>query len=126
MSNHYGEREKKGLALKFVFKFIVLFSIVLLALFLVGSYCTEKTYVAKVCEKHIDIFNNGSKLYVAVEFNGDFKDFIVNNSLLKWRWNSSEDYEKIELNKTYSFTVTGWRLPLFNLYENIIEFKEVY
>ena len=125
MSNNYDEREKKTLVLKCIFRFIVLISIISLVVFITKSYYTERTYIAKVCEKNINIFKDKSHLFVTIESNGHLKNFVVDNSLLKWRWNSAEDYDKIVVNRTYSFTVIGWRLPLFDLYENIIEFEEM-
>ncbi|ANQ47991.1 DUF1523 family protein [Flammeovirga yaeyamensis] len=45
-----------------------------------------------------------------------------------WIWfkfNSSDVYAKIQQNKTYNFSIVGFRFPIFSMYPNIITVEEV-
>lgn len=48
----------------------------------------------------------------------------MEDTLIKGRWNTADDYAEIEIGETYSFTVIGWRIPFMSEYENIIEFQK--
>ncbi len=43
----------------------------------------------------------------------------VNNSFWYWKWNSIEDWHKIEENKQIFIKYYGWRLPLLGLFPNV-------
>lgn len=45
----------------------------------------------------------------------------VTDSLLKWRWNSSDVYASIEVGETYNMEIAGFRVPLLSMYPNIYE-----
>jgi hypothetical protein len=51
--------------------------------------------------------------------------FSVEDTLFYLRFNSSDDYAKIQAGKTYKFRVTGLRIPISSMYENIVEITEI-
>ena len=52
------------------------------------------------------------------------KHYNVNNSLWYWKWNSLEDWHKLEPNKDIIIKYYGLRVPLFGLFPNIIMSKQ--
>ncbi len=94
--------------------------------FLIGSYYSPKEYLVTVTDKDIKNSSDDSKYLVFTELeNGETRVFSVQDSLIKWRFDSSDDYAEIEIGKTYRVEVIGWRIPLFSQYENIIECYQV-
>lgn len=49
----------------------------------------------------------------------------ITDTLLRGRFDSSDEYAAIEIGKTYKFTVVGKRIPIFSMYPNILSHKEV-
>ena len=47
------------------------------------------------------------------------KHYNVNNSLWYWKWNSIEDWHKLETNKPTTIQYYGYRIPLFGVFPNI-------
>ena len=66
-----------------------------------------------------------TKTYTATVTDGTTRVFSVEDTLIKWRWNSSDVYAQIKVGKTYKFEVIGWRIGFFSKYENVITFSEV-
>ena len=90
------------------------------------SYYSEKTYTATVTDKDIKNYDSSSKFLVFTKTeNGETRVFSVEDTLIKGRWNSADDYAEIEVGETYTFTVIGWRIPFFSEYENVIEFQKM-
>lgn len=51
----------------------------------------------------------------------DVETFEVTDSLIHFRFNSSDYYGSIQRDQTYTFTVVGWRIPLMSMHRNIID-----
>ena len=66
-------------------------------------------------DKYIVFIDDGSGRAIPLE---------VTDSLLKWRFNSSDVWGNIEVDKTYSFEVGGSRLGIFSWYPNIYSYEE--
>ena len=49
----------------------------------------------------------------------------ITDSLLRWRWNSSDVYAGVKEGKKYSFEVGGSRVPILSWYPNIYGYKEI-
>lgn len=49
----------------------------------------------------------------------------VGDTLLFWRWDSSDVYGRLVVGKTYRATLQGWRIPIFSMYPNILDPVEV-
>ena len=92
----------------------------------IAANYNEQTYVATVTDKDVKNYNNSSKYLVFTKTeDGETRVFSVEDSLLRFRWNSSDVYGEIEVGKTYRFTVVGFRIEILSMYENIIDFEEI-
>jgi hypothetical protein len=49
----------------------------------------------------------------------------VEDSVLFWRWDSSDVYGRLTIGKTYRATLQGWRIPILSMYPNILDPVEV-
>ena len=121
--NYYGRRNS-GLGLKVLIG-IGIALVILIAIPCCKSYYSEKTYTATVTDKDIKNYDSSSKFLVFTKTeDGATKVFSMEDTLIKGRWNTADDYAEIEIGKTYTFTVIGWRIPFMSEYENIIEFQK--
>lgn len=57
--------------------------------------------------------------------NGKTYVFEDTDTLFRWKFNSSDVYGALKEGDTYELTVIGFRVHIFNWYENIIDFKAV-
>jgi len=69
-------------------------------------------------DKKYTFTRNGFTEFMIVDHTG--KHYNVNNSLWYWKWNSIEDWNKLETNKQTLVKYYGWRVPIFGLFPNII------
>lgn len=121
--NYYG-RKNRGLGLK-VLIIIGIIIVILIAIPCCKSYYSEKTYTATVTDKDIKNYDSSSKFLVFTKTeDGETRVFSMEDTLVKGRWNTANDYAEIEVGETYIFTVIGWRIPFMSEYENIIEFQK--
>ena len=49
------------------------------------------------------------------------RHFNINNSLWYWKWDSLEDWSKINKDDTLYVRYYGWRIPIFGIFPNIIQ-----
>lgn len=69
---------------------------------------------------------NGSDVYLIYgETDGNVSVYQITDSLLAFRFNSSDVYAGIKVGKTYKFTVKGDRVRLFSWYPNVYNVREV-
>lgn len=66
----------------------------------------------RVCGREAD-----SCKYLVFTDGGTFENV---DTILAWKWNSSDVYGNLKPGREYTFTVQGWRLPFFSTYPNII------
>lgn len=119
--NYYG-RKNRVLG---VISIGIVIVILLIAIPCWKSYYSEKTYTATVTDKDIKNYDSSSKFLVFTKTeDGVTRVFSMEDTLIKGRWNTADDYGKIEVGETYTFTVIGWRIPFMSEYENIIEFQK--
>lgn len=57
--------------------------------------------------------------------NGKTYVFEDTDTLFRWKFNSSDVFGALKEGETYELTVIGFRVHIFNWYENIIDFKVV-
>jgi hypothetical protein len=55
----------------------------------------------------------------------DVTTYEVEDSVIFWRWDSSDVYGRLAVGKTYRATLQGYRIPFFSLYPNIISPIEI-
>ena len=83
---------------------------------------TAEHKLIKVSKKY-KFDRNGFTEFMIIDYNGNH--YNVNNSVWHWKWNSIEDWHKIETSKEISIKYYGWRMPLFGLFPNIIMTRRV-
>ena len=106
---------------------IVVIALIVIVCIIVGAvnYYSTKTYTATVTDKYVKNYDDSVYLVSTELEDGSVRVFAVEDTLLKWRWNSSDVYAQIKVGKTYKFEVIGWRIGFFSNYENIINFSEI-
>jgi hypothetical protein len=82
----------------------------------VRTVTTRVTDKQRVCES-----NGGSCKYLIYTDSGTYKD---TDSMIFGKFRSSDLYGNIQRGKTYTFKVSGWRLPFFSGYPNIISIQK--
>jgi len=80
---------------------------------------SEETITVAVKEKERVASRNSSKylIFCRVEV------FECTDSLLFWKWDSSDIYGSLERGHAYRVRVVGWRLPFMSMYRNILEIE---
>lgn len=76
-------------------------------------------------QKKYQFDKNGFTKFMIIDHTG--KHYNVNNSFWYWKWNSIEDWHKLETNKDNLDIVIkyyGWRSPLFGMFPKIIRINE--
>ena len=69
-------------------------------------------------DKKYKFVRNGFTEFMIIDQNG--QHYNVNNSFWYLKWNSNEDWHKIETNNKIKIKYYGWRVPLFGMFPNII------
>ena len=83
---------------------------------------TDKERVTtQVAEGQID----SKYLIYGEDENGKTYVFEDTDTLFRWKFNSSDVFGALKEGETYELTVIGFRVHIFNWYENIIDFKAV-
>lgn len=104
---------------------ILIFLIIVVAVtaidFIGSSYYSEDKITGTVLDKE-RVVKDQSSYYLIYT---DTETFTIQDSTIKWRFDSSDVYGHIEEGKTYEFTVFGWRSGFFSMYRNIISYEEV-
>ncbi len=83
----------------------------------VYAFGTSETKFIKIKEKY-KFDRNGFTEFMIIDENDNH--YNVNNSVWYWKWNSIEDWHKIETSKQIDIKYYGWRVPLLGLFPNII------
>ena len=121
---YYSSRRSSSRVIGLIVVIVVVAIIV--AIPLCSSYFTTKTYTVTVTDKEVKNYSDSSTYLVFTKLdNGETKVFEIEDSLFKLRFDSSDVYAQIEIDKTYQIEVIGWRIPFFSEYENIMTFREV-
>ena len=81
------------------------------------AFGTAETKFIKLKQKYT-FDRNGFTEFMIIDENGNH--YNVNNSVWYWKWDSIEDWHKLETSKDISIKYYGWRVPFFGLFPNII------
>lgn len=84
---------------------------------MVYTFETLENKIINVTKKY-KYTKNGFTEFMVIDSKGNH--YNVNNSLWLWKWDSIEDWNKIETNKYFLVKYYGIRFPLFGLFPNII------
>ena len=77
-----------------------------------------------ITDKVVKNYDNDSKYLVFTEdAYGNVETYEITDSLLKFRFNSSDVYAALKVGSTYRLTIGGWRNNFFSWYPNIYEYK---
>lgn len=72
-----------------------------------------------------EIVGNNDHYMIFCEENGKFITYTLDDSFWYLQWNTSDIYATIEVGHTYQVKVSGFRIPLLSMYQNIVDIKEV-
>lgn len=113
-------------------KFLQLLPCLCIALIVAGVGCftvfNDHEVVATVVDKAVKVDvapkegGGASSYYLIFTDKGVFKN---TDEPFRWKFDSSNFYAKIRVGETYRFTLIGWRIPFFSVYENIIKAESV-
>jgi hypothetical protein len=81
------------------------------------AFGTAETKFIKLKQKYT-FDRNGFTEFMIIDDNGNH--YNVNNSVWYWKWDSIEDWHKLETSKEIAIKYYGWRVPLLGLFPNII------
>lgn len=95
---------------------VVIISISILAIGLI-AYLTDEWVEVYVKDKERITESQSGKYLIFT----DKEVFENTDSILYWKFNSSDFYSEIEKEQTYKFRVYGFRIPFLSWYRNIIE-----
>lgn len=86
----------------------------------------EHTHTVTVTDKErIALNSSGYYLIFCEDKQGNYYEFKDEDIFIRGKFDSSRMYNMIKPNKTYKFTVVGFRFPLFSWYQNIINVEEI-
>lgn len=109
---------------------IILFAIIIASAIILNLWkpinkaVNERTVTVSVTDKNVKRSDDDDKyLIYTLDEDGETQVFEITDSLLKWRWNSSDLYAKIEVGNTYKFTICGYRWRFMSIYPNIYKIK---
>ncbi|MFW6001845.1 MAG: DUF1523 family protein [archaeon] len=106
----------------FKIMFISILGLILLAFISTPIYVygTSDTVTIQVEDKE-RIMTDDESYYLVF---GKDEVFSNRDSLLKWKFNSSDIQRDLKEDNTYEVEVYGWRIPFLSSYRNIVEIKE--
>lgn len=92
-------------------------------LFICGSFLhlsyslgTSDFKYSKIIKKYKMVRNGFTDFMIITD---DEKHYNVNNSLWYWKWNSIEDWHKMQEGDTIYFDYYGWRIDFLGIFPNI-------
>ena len=106
--------------------YVIIIIVILLVTVAPGiiKVCNTQTWVVTVTDK--DRMSDKNKYLVyTFDQSGESRVFEITDSLFMGRFDSSDDYNMIEVGKTYQFTTGGYRIPILSMYPNIYEYTIV-
>ena len=95
---------------------VILFILVALGYDFIYSITYSDTTI-KVKDKWVDVQNKEGKYLIGTE-SGEV--FIIQDTLINMRYDSSTLYNKISVGQTCKIHTNGWRLPILSDYRNIL------
>ena len=102
---------------------LIIITIIITLIFMIYpiSYAlTSGKEVIVIKEKWVKYHGDDAK-YLISSTNGQV--FQITDTIIKWRWDSSNLYADLDTGETCNIKTQGWRFPLFSDYKNILEAK---
>jgi len=101
--------------------------IIFIAVCIITIGCTaaftynDHTYIGTVTDKERINTEDGSYYLIFTEDIYGCMHVLKNeDNILRMKVDSSNIYGSLKIGETYNFTVIGYRIPLFSMYENIL------
>ncbi len=122
IDNSYAKKRK--------FERIIAVLLLVLAIFIIvglfSCYNTEKEYTVTITKMGIKNYNNTSKYLIwTVDDNGQESVYEITDTILRFRFDSSDFYGKLHEGSKYKLKTIGFRFPFFSWYENIISAEQI-
>jgi len=118
MRMSYTRSTKKQAIIVIVSIFVVVASLILCMAVVVSTKCVV---VATVTDKERVTESSGGTVNSKYLIFTEKETFSNKDSIIFFKFNSSDIYGKIKKDQIYKLTVCGWRVPFFSMYRNIIE-----
>lgn len=96
----------------------VVFFLVLALIIGISAYSNSETEVTITVTKTEAVNSGKSYKYLVFTENEVFE---IDDSLVFWKFDSSDTYNQMKSGKTYTVKVAGWRNHFFSMYRNIIQ-----
>ncbi len=108
---------KKG-SLEIVGLILLIVVISIFFIYNIAYAFTSGNETITIKEKWVKYKNQDAKYLVS---STDDQVFQITDTWVRWRFDSSNLYAKLEVNNTYHIKTQGWRFPLLSDYKNILE-----
>ena len=92
--------------------------LIIILLFFMAYYSSAEDIIIKVVNKERITTQEGNGKYLIFTENEVFEN---TDDLFLLKFNSSDLYNQLKVNKNYKVKVIGWRIPFFSMYRNIIK-----
>ena len=123
MSRYRSYSTSSGCGIQAVLAVIV---VVFIVVFAIGPVLTTSEYTElTVIEKSYAGGNTDAFVIWMQDESGNQYEFCNKDQWLRGKFNSSTVQGHIHEGKTYNIKTCGWRVPLFSMYENILEYNLV-
>lgn len=86
------------------------------------AYGTQKSGIIHINRSYMYTQNGGTE-FMVIDHNG--KHYNVNNSFWYWKWNSIEDWHKMDVDNVIEVKYYGYRFPLLGMFPNIIYSRNI-
>ena len=97
---------------------LVIIVAVLITAYPLSYAFTSGTETITVKEKWIKYQGNDAKYLIS---SGNGQVFEITDSIIRWRFDSSNLYADLDEGKTYDIKTQGWRFAIMSDYKNILE-----
>lgn len=108
-----------------LFRILLPYIVGLLVIILLVSIPKIHTEEHIVTVTKTEIVGNNDHYMIFCKENGKTITFTLDDSFWYGQWNTADIYAEIEEGHTYKVKVTGFRIPFFSMYQNIVDIKEV-
>lgn len=92
----------------------------------VAEIANQEVVAGQVQDMYIKRVGESDYFHVVVQKNDDTVEIFQNrDKLLMGKVNSADVQQALDEGLCYQFKVIGWRVPLFSMFRNIVEYTEV-
>lgn len=101
--------------------FLVLMAVLLVVVLVLSPHFSRSKVCGKVLEKTVKRHEDSDKYLISImKIDGKLETLENTDSVVEWKFNSSDLYGKIKKGNHYCLDTYGWRFPVFSWYKNIV------